>query len=101
MFACFAPHLGEELWQYLGHTDTITFAKWPEYDESKLVLNQVEIVVQVNGKVRGKFMANIDEDQQVLQDTALSLEGVKAQMVDKTVRKIIVIPNRIVNIVVG
>ena len=101
MFACYAPHLGEELWQFLGHDTTLTFEAWPTYDESKLVKNQVEMVVQVNGKVRGKFMANIDEDKKVVEEMALALPSVKAQMEGKTVRKLIIVPNRIVNIVVG
>lgn len=101
MFACYAPHLGEELWQFLGHDTTLTFEAWPTYDESKLVKNQVEMVVQVNGKVRGKFMANIDEDKKVVEEMALALPSVQAQMEGKTVRKLIVVPNRIVNIVVG
>ena len=101
MFACYAPHLGEELWQFLGHDNTLTFEAWPTYDESKLVKNQVEMVVQVNGKVRGKFMANIDEDKKVVEEMALALPSVQAQMEGKTLRKLIIVPNRIVNIVVG
>lgn len=101
MFACYAPHLGEELWQFLGHENTLTFEAWPTYDESKLVKNQVEMVVQVNGKVRGKFMANIDEDKKVVEEMALALPSVQAQMEGKTLRKLIIVPNRIVNIVVG
>ena len=101
MFACYAPHLGEELWQFLGHDTTLTFEAWPTYDESKLVKNQVEMVVQVNGKVRGKFMANIDEDKKVVEEMALAIPSVQAQMEGKTLRKLIIVPNRIVNIVVG
>lgn len=101
MFACYAPHLGEELWQFLGHENTLTFEAWPTYDESKLIKNQVEMVVQVNGKVRGKFMANIDEDKKIVEEMALALPSVQAQMEGKTVRKLIIVPNRIVNIVVG
>lgn len=101
MFACYAPHLGEELWQFLGHENTLTFEAWPTYDESKLVKNQVEMVVQVNGKVRGKFMANIDEDKKVVEEMALAIPSVQAQMEGKTLRKLIIVPNRIVNIVVG
>ena len=101
MFACYAPHLGEELWQFLGHENTLTFEAWPTYDESKLVKNQVEMVVQVNGKVRGKFMANIDEDKKIVEEMALALPSVQALMEGKTVRKLIIVPNRIVNIVVG
>ncbi len=101
MFACYAPHLGEELWQFLGHENTLTFEAWPTYDESKLVKKQVEMVVQVNGKVRGKFMANIDEDKKIVEEMALALPSVQVQMEGKTVRKLIIVPNRIVNIVVG
>mgnify|MGYP000983477152 FL=1 len=101
MFACYAPHLGEELWQFLGHENTLTFEAWPTYDENKLVKNQVEMVVQVNGKVRGKFMANIDEDKKIVEEMALAFPSVQAQMEGKTVRKLIIVPNRIVNIVVG
>ena len=101
MFACYAPHLGEELWQFLGHENTLTFEAWPTYDESKLVKNQVEMVVQVNGKVRGKFMANIDEDKKIVEEMALAIPSVQAQMEGKTLRKLIIVPNRIVNIVVG
>ena len=101
MFACYAPHLGEELWQFLGHENTLTFEAWPTYDESKLVKNQVEMVVQVNGKVRGKFMANINEDKKVVEEMALAIPSVQAQMEGKTLRKLIIVPNRIVNIVVG
>ncbi len=101
MFACYAPHLGEELWQFLGHENTLTFEAWPTYDESKLVKNQVEMVVQVNGKVRGKFIANIDEDKKIVEEMALALPSVQAQMEGKTLRKLIIVPNRIVNIVVG
>lgn len=101
MFACYVPHLGEELWQFLGHENTLTFEAWPTYDESKLVKNQVEMVVQVNGKVRGKFMANIDEDKKVVEEMALAIPSVQAQMEGKTLRKLIIVPNRIVNIVVG
>ncbi|MCR5795498.1 MAG: leucine--tRNA ligase [Solobacterium sp.] len=99
--SCYAPHLGEELWRMIGGTDTITYEPWPSYDEKALEMSRVEIVVQVNGKVRGRFMAAKDEDKDVLEKEASALESVQPHLAGKTVRKVIVIPNRIVNIVVG
>lgn len=96
----FAPHLCEELYQKLTKADTIAYAEWPTYDESKLVVNEVEIVVQVNGKIRGRFAANKDEDKQVLQDKGLAMENVQAYTEGKQIFKVIVIPNKLVNIVV-
>lgn len=99
MFACFAPHLGEELWQYLGHTGTITYVPWPVYDESKLIEDVIEIVVQVNGKMRGKFSCPADADEEFIKQEALKLKPVLAQIEGKEVRKIIVIKGKVVNIV--
>ncbi len=101
MLSTFAPHIGEELNQMLTGDETVAFAPWPTYEESALVQNSVEIVVQVNGKVRGKFEANKDEEQAVLEKTAKELPAVQSYMEGKTVRKVIVIPNKLVNIVVG
>lgn len=99
MFACFAPHLGEELWQYLGHTGTITYVPWPVYDECKLIEDVIEIVVQVNGKMRGKFSCPADADEEFIKQEALKLKPVLAQIEGKEVRKIIVIKGKVVNIV--
>ena len=101
MLSCFAPHLGEELYQFLTGEETVAYAEWPKYDETALEQIQVEIVVQVNGKVRGKFQADKDTDKDVLQEKAMSLDSVKAYTDGKQIRKVIVIPNKIVNIVVG
>lgn len=99
MFACFAPHLGEELWQYLGHEGTIAYVAWPVYDESKLIEDVIEIVVQVNGKMRGKFSCPADADEAYIKQEALKLRPVLAQIEGKEVRKIIVIKGKVVNIV--
>lgn len=99
MFACFAPHLGEELWQYLGHEGTIAYVAWPVYDESKLIEDVIEIVVQVNGKMRGKFSCSADADEAYIKQEALKLRPVLAQIEGKEVRKIIVIKGKVVNIV--
>jgi leucyl-tRNA synthetase len=101
MLSTFAPHIGEELNQKLTGDETVAYAAWPVYDESALVQNTAEIVVQVNGKVRAKFMAEKDEDKDSLQKKALALENIQNYVAGKTVRKVIVIPNKIVNIVVS
>lgn len=100
MFACFAPHLGEELWATIfDQKDSITYEPWPTYDEAMLVDKTVTIVVQVNGKVRGKFEAAADADQAKIQEQALQLENVQHQLEGKTVRKVIVVKGKVVNIV--
>ena len=100
MFACFAPHLGEELWATIfDQKDSITYEPWPTYDEAMLVDKTVTIVVQVNGKVRGKFEAAADTEEAKIQEQALQLENVQHQLEGKTVRKVIVVKGKVVNIV--
>ena len=101
MLSTFAPHIGEELNQKLTGDETVAFAPWPTYDEAALVKNSVEIVVQVNGKVRGKFEAAVDADKTTLEETAKSLDAIKGHLEGKTIRKVIVVPKKLVNIVVG
>ncbi len=100
MLSCIAPHIGEEMWQLLGHNESIAYASWPTYDESKLVLSTVEMAVQVNGKLRAKITVNKDEDDEVVKETALSMDNVKTHTEGKNIVKIIVVKNKIVNIVV-
>ncbi|SKA01168.1 leucine--tRNA ligase [Anaerorhabdus furcosa] len=99
MLSCFAPHICEEMYQILTGKQTLTYEPWPTVDESKLILNEVEMAVQVNGKMRGKFMIAKDEDTKIVEETALNLESVKTHTEGKEIRKVIVIPNKIVNIV--
>lgn len=100
MIACFAPHLGEELWATIfDQKDSITYEPWPTYDEAMLVDKTVTIVVQVNGKVRGKFEAAADAEEAKIQEQALQLENVQHQLEGKTVRKVIVVKGKVVNIV--
>ena len=94
-----APHIGEELWHRLGHEDTITYEPWPTYDETKLVEEEVEIVIQVMGKVRSKMKVAKDLSKEELEDIALNDEKIKEWIKDKTVRKVIVVPGKLVNIV--
>ncbi|ABO68087.1 Leucyl-tRNA synthetase [Geobacillus thermodenitrificans NG80-2] len=93
------PHIGEELWQKLGHTDTIAYEPWPTYDEAKLVEDVVEIVIQINGKVRAKLNVPADLSKEALEERALADEKIKEQLAGKTVRKVITVPGKLVNIV--
>lgn len=96
-----APHIAEELWSILGHDGTITYEQWPSYDASKLVENTVQLVVQVNGKVRSHLKVARDLAKDKVEEAAKSDENVQKYLEGKTIRKVIVIPNKIVNIVVG
>lgn len=100
MFACFAPHMGEEIWsRVFGGTGTITYEPWPTYDEAKLVEDVIEVIVQVNGKLRGKFTTEAGCDEEAMKKQALEISAVAAQIEGKTVRKIIVVKGKVVNIV--
>ncbi|HEU5139309.1 MAG TPA: leucine--tRNA ligase [Bacillales bacterium] len=94
-----APHISEELWHKLGHTETITYEAWPEYDEGKLTEQEVEVVVQINGKVRTKLTVPKDMTKDEMESTALEDEKIKDNIAGKTVRKVIVVPGKLVNIV--
>ena len=94
-----APHLGEELWDRLGNEATITYEEWPTYDESKLVEEEVEVVIQVMGKVRSKISVAKDISKEALEEEALANEKVQPWIEGKTVRKVIVVPGKLVNIV--
>ncbi|WAA11191.1 leucine--tRNA ligase [Fervidibacillus albus] len=93
------PHIAEELWEKLGYDETIAYEKWPTYDEEKLVEQEVEIVIQMNGKVRAKKMVPVDIDRTELEKIALEDETIRSQIEGKTVRKVIVVPGKLVNIV--
>ncbi|MGR3775596.1 leucine--tRNA ligase [Bacillus paramycoides] len=97
MIAPVAPHIGEELWSKLGYNETITYASWPTFDESKLVEDEVEIVVQIMGKVRAKLTMKKDASKEEMEQ--LALEAIKEQIEGKTVRKVIVVPGKLVNVV--
>ena len=100
MLSCIAPHLGEEMWQLLGHDESIAYASWPTYDESMLEQTTVEMAVQVNGKLRAKITVNKDEEDEVVKEAALSQDNVKTHTDGKDIVKVIVVKNKIVNIVV-
>ncbi|AGL89361.1 Leucyl-tRNA synthetase [Limosilactobacillus fermentum F-6] len=100
MIAPLMPHLAEELWSQFNESETITYQPWPTYDEKALVEDEVEMIVQVNGKVRAKIKMAKDADKRDVEDAALANEHVHSFVDGKDVKKVIVIPNRIVNIVV-
>ncbi|HDX9580022.1 TPA: leucine--tRNA ligase [Bacillus pseudomycoides] len=97
MLAPVAPHVAEELWSKLGYNETVSYVSWPTFDESKLVEDEVEIVVQVMGKVRAKLTMKKDASKEEMEQ--LALEAIKEQIEGKTVRKVIVVPGKLVNIV--
>ncbi|MGY3750017.1 leucine--tRNA ligase [Vagococcus acidifermentans] len=101
LLAPVTPHLGEELWEKLGGKEGISYVSWPTYEEDLLVDNTVEVVFQINGKVRAKQDVPRDADKAELEKIALSHELIKEQLAGKTVRKVIVVPNKLVNIVAG
>ena len=99
ILAPIAPHICHELWRELGHSEDIINAQWPTVDESALVRQSVEVVVQVNGKLRAKLQVPVDTNQETLQALAKQEENVSKFLEGKTLRKVILIPNRLLNIV--
>ena len=91
--------MSEELNHDLGNNEILATSDWPKYDESKLVVNTIEMAVQVNGKLRGTISVNKDEEDEVVKEAAFALETVKNNVVGKEIKKVIVVKNRIVNIV--
>jgi len=99
MLSPIAPHLSEELWEILGHSGTIAYESWPTYDEDKLVEDEVEVVLQVMGKVRSKVHVSKDISKDELEEIALKDETIQEWVEGKTIRKVIVVPGKLVNIV--
>lgn len=96
MFSCICPHVGEEIWQILGHNDTIAFEKWPEYDESKMVEDTIKVPVQINGKTKAvvELPADVSKDDAIL----AGKEAIADKLTGNVVKEIYV-PGRIINIV--
>lgn len=94
-----APHISEEINQQITGEEDMSYDAWPVCDESKLVVNTVTIAVQVNGKMRGTFKADKGADRETLQAEAMKLDTVKRQIEGKEIKKVIVVPDKIVNIV--
>jgi leucyl-tRNA synthetase len=94
-----APHMCEELWGCMGHKEHLATLSWPGYDESALVLDEIELVLQVNGKVRGRLMVPADADQEAVRQVAMTHENVLRHLEGKAIRKLIVVPGKLVNVV--
>lgn len=100
MIACYAPHLGEELWQRLGHKESIAYSKWPEYDENLCKDEEKTVVLQVNGKVRDKMQVPAGTSKEELEKQGLALPGARKWLEGKTIVKVIVVADKLVNVVV-
>ena len=100
ILAPFAPHITEELWQELGHTDTIHINHWPKWDEKYLVSDVMTIIVQVNGKLRSKLELPVDADKEAIEQRALDDEKVRTYLNTRAPKKVIYVPGKLVNIVV-
>ena len=99
LLAPFAPHLAEELWQLAGHQKTLAYESWPVYNESYLIEDQVEIGIQIAGKLRSRIFVQKGMAEAELKKLVLSDEIVKKWVTDKSVKKFIVVPDRLVNII--
>ena len=99
ILAPFAPHIAEELWQRLGHAKSLAYEPWPEYDEQLIKEKEIELAVQVNGKIKDRIVIAVDSQEEQIRERALASEKVIAAMGGKEARRIIVIKSRLVNIV--
>ena len=100
LLAPIAPHIAEEMWHQLGHDSLLSSSPWPEYDEKWLTVATIDMPVQVNGKLRGTLVIAPDSDSEDIKAKALAIESVQKHMDGKTPKKVIVVPNRIINVVV-
>ena len=99
-FAPMMPHLAEECWEVLGHTSLVAQSPWPVADRSLIVSSAVTYVAQVNGKKRGELTISRNADAMEIERAALALDGVLRALDNRPPRKVIIVPNRIVNVVV-
>ena len=100
LLAPFAPHLAEETWQMLGHPESVHHQDWPQYDPEKLLVEEIEVVVQINGKVRGRITVTADCPQDELIKAARGNERIRELLAGREVLKVVAVPGRLVNIVV-
>ena len=100
ILAPFAPHIAEELWEKLGHKDTLVYEPWPQYDKELIKEKEIELAVQILGKIKDRIVVPADADEEQIKQKALSSEKVIAALAGKEPKKIIVIKSRLVNIVV-
>ncbi len=100
LLAPLAPHIAEELWQRLGHTKTLAYEKWPDYDDLHLIEDQAEMAILVGGKVRAKMVVSLKEADDAVKQMALEQPRIKELLVGKVLKKVIIVPGRTINLVV-
>ena len=101
LLAAFAPHIAEELWQMLGHTDSVHIQAWPKFDPKALVVDEISLVIQINGKLRGTIQVPAQADKQALEQYARESEAAQRHLEGKEIKKVIVVPGKLVNFVVS
>ena len=99
ILAPFSPHIAEELWEKLGHTDSLAYEPWPKYDSELIKEKEIELAVQVNGKIKDRIVVAADSDEEYVKSQALTSEKVMTAMAGKEAKKIIVVKPRIVSII--
>ena len=100
MMSCITPHVGEEIWQQMGHTKTIAYEPWPTYSEEKCKDTEVEIAVQINGKVRGRIMVSPELTREAAETELPARADVQEIIAGKQIVKIIYVPGRLCNFIV-
>jgi leucyl-tRNA synthetase len=100
MLSPIVPHITHTLWAALGHQQAVIDCRWPDVDQSALVQESIQLMVQVNGKVRGKISVAVDAQKEEIEAAASIEENVVRHIADKPVRKIIIVPGKLVNVVI-
>jgi leucyl-tRNA synthetase len=100
MLAPFAPHLAAELWEQIGRQDPVLRHAWPKFDEALARENEIEVPVQINGKLRALIKVSVDAPKEALEAAARADEKVQAALAGKTIVKVIVVPGKLINFVV-
>jgi leucyl-tRNA synthetase len=100
MISPFAPHTAEELWEMTGHSGGIDKTQWPSFDEEVARAEEIVIVVQVNGRVRGRLTVGVDTPESELRERALADAGVRPHIAGKTIKSVVVVKGKLINVVV-
>jgi leucyl-tRNA synthetase len=101
LLAPFAPHLAEELWQIIGHTDSVHAQSWPELDETALVVDEITLVIQIMGKTRGTIQVPTNSNPSELEAYAKSSSVLQKYAEGKEIKKVIVVPGKLVNFIIA
>jgi len=99
LLAPMAPHIAEELWQVLGHTESLAYAPWPKFEPALLLDDEIEIPIQINGKLKGRVTVPAGSDRAAIEAAARSDEKIAAILEGKTIKKVVVVPGKLVNFV--